>query len=99
MDLITAVLRSLHWRHVCQIIQFKKLLFVYKALNALGPKYFPELLLHYEPSRLPRSSGAGLLSVPRAKTRCGEAEFSFYAPHVWNKLPEKLGACSNSQYF
>ncbi len=42
MDHITQVLRSLHWPQVCQRADFKILLFVlflYKALNGLGPKY------------------------------------------------------------
>lgn len=88
MDHITPVLRSLHWLPVCQRIDFKVLLLVYKALNGLGPKYISDLLIFYEPSRSLRSSGAGLLTVPRVRTKHGEAAFSFYAPHIWNKLPE-----------
>ena len=29
-----------------------------------------------------------LLSVPRVRTKHGEAAFSYYAPNIWNKLPE-----------
>ncbi|XP_032872790.1 uncharacterized protein LOC116970201, partial [Amblyraja radiata] len=88
VDHITPVLRSLHWLPVCQRIDFKILLLVYKALNGLGPKYISDLLLSYEPPRPLRSSGTGLLCVPRVRTKHGEAAFSFYAPHIWNKLPE-----------
>lgn len=31
-----------------------------------------------------------LLSVPRVKTKHREAAFSFYAPHIWNKVPENF---------
>ena len=62
VDHITPVLKSLHWLPVCQIIDFKILLLVYKALNGFGPKYISELL-NSEPSRTLRSSG--LLPVPR----------------------------------
>ena len=45
-------------------------------------------ITHYEPPRPLRSSGTGLLSVPRVRTKHGEAAFSYYEPHIWNKLPE-----------
>ena len=84
------MLKSLHWLPVCQRIDFKILLLVYKALNGLGPKYISDLLVRYEAPRPLRSSGTGLLSVPRIKTKQGEAAFSFYASRLWNKLPEYL---------
>ena len=85
IDHITPVLRSLHWLPVSQRIDFKILLLVYKALNGLGPKYISDLLLHYEPSRPLRSSGSGLLSVPRVRTKHGESASSFYAPYICQK--------------
>ena len=88
VDHITPVLRSLHWLPVCQRIDFKILLLVYKALNGFGPEYISDLLLHYKPPRPLRSSGTGPLLVPGVKTKHGEAAFSYYAPHIWNKLPE-----------
>ncbi|KAF7646786.1 hypothetical protein LDENG_00182350 [Lucifuga dentata] len=41
-------------------------------------------------SRPLRSSGSGLLSIPRVRTKHDEAAFSFSAPKLWNKLPENL---------
>ncbi|CAJ1082756.1 hypothetical protein KUCAC02_009465 [Xyrichtys novacula] len=99
VDHITPVLRSLHWLPVCQRIDFKILLLVYKALNGSGPKYISDMLIRYEPSRPLRSSGAGLLSVPRVRTKRGEAAFSFYAPHVWNKLPENCRSAETLSSF
>lgn len=90
MDHITPVLKSLHWLPVCKRIDFKILLLTYKALNGLGPKYISDLLVVYEAPRLLRSSGTGLLCVPRVRTKKAEAAFGFYAPHLWNKLPEHL---------
>ena len=87
---ITPVLKSLHWLPVCHRIDFKIMLIVYKSLNSSGPKYISELLLHYQPSRPLRSSGTGLLTVPRTKTKHGEAAFCYYATQSWNKLPEDL---------
>jgi len=88
------VLKSLHWLPVCQRIDFKILLLVYKALNGLGPKYFCDLLVRYE-----APSGTGLLCVPRIKTKQGEASFSFYASRLWNKLPENLRSAETVNSF
>uniref|UniRef100_A0A3Q3NAT9 DNL-type zinc finger n=1 Tax=Labrus bergylta TaxID=56723 RepID=A0A3Q3NAT9_9LABR len=37
--------------------------------------YISDLLINYEPSRPLRSSGTGLLSVPRVRTKHGEARY------------------------
>lgn len=75
--------KSLHWLTVCKRIDFKILLLVYKALNDLNT-------LQCEASRPLRSSGTGLFSVPRVRTKKGEAAFSIYAPRLWNKQPAHL---------
>ena len=63
---------------------------VYKSLNGLGPSYIADLLPHYEPARLLRSAGSGLLVVPKIKSKDGRAAFGHYAPNIWNKLPVDL---------
>uniref|UniRef100_A0A672YM01 1-phosphatidylinositol 4,5-bisphosphate phosphodiesterase n=1 Tax=Sphaeramia orbicularis TaxID=375764 RepID=A0A672YM01_9TELE len=45
------------------------------------------------------SSVTGLLSVPRVRTKHGEAAFSFYAPNVLNKLPESLRSAETLSLF
>ena len=95
LDHITPLLRSLCRLPVCQGLDFKILLLVYKALNGFEPYYIHDLLLCYEASRPRRSSGTCLLSVSRVKTRPVEAAFSYYEPHIWNKLQ----VCSNSHLF
>ena len=87
---ITPILRSLHWLPVCQRIEFKVLLIVYKSLNGLGPKYISDLLSLYIPARPLRSSETCLLNTIRVKTKHGEASFSHSAACIWNKLPEEL---------
>lgn len=94
---ITPVLKSLHWPPVSFRIDFKVLLLVFKCLNGLGPS---DLLLSYQPSRNLRSSGTGLLTVPRVKTKThGEAAFSHYGPTRWNSLPESLRAAETVDIF
>ncbi len=89
---ITPVLKSLHWLPVRFRIDFKVLLLVFKCLNGLGPSYLSDLLLPYQPSRTLRSSGTGLLTIPRVKTKThGEAAFSHYGPYLWNSLQRTSG--------
>ncbi len=46
-----------------------------------------------------RSSGTGLLYVPRTRIKHGEAAFSFYAPNIWNKLPENCRSAETLNAF
>ena len=97
---ITPILKSLHWLPVRFRIDFKVLLVVYKCLNGLGPSYLSDMLLRYEPSRTLRSSGTGLLMVPKIRTKThGEAAFQHYGPRLWNSLPETLRAAETVGVF
>ena len=55
-DHITPTLFSLHWLPIRYRIQFKNLLFTYKALNGFAPAYITELL--------------HLQTIPRYNLRC-----------------------------
>lgn len=97
---ITPILKSLHWLPVCFRIDFKILLLVFKALNGLSPSYLSDLLLSYEPTRTLRSSGRGLLLIPKVRTKThGEAAFCYYGPHLWNSLPEDLRTAESVDIF
>ena len=96
---ITPVLRLLHWLPVKARIDFKILLLVYKALNGLAPQYIRDMLIIYEPARLLRSTGSGLLTVPRCNSRAGEAAFCVYAPKISNTLPVELREASTLNIF
>uniref|UniRef100_A0A3B3H962 Reverse transcriptase domain-containing protein n=1 Tax=Oryzias latipes TaxID=8090 RepID=A0A3B3H962_ORYLA len=97
---ITPVLKSLHWLPVRFRIDFKILLMVYKCFYGLGPDYLNDILLKYEPSRTLRSSGAGLLVVPKVRTKTyGEASFCHHGPRLWNGLPENLRAAETVEVF
>lgn len=73
------------WFPVSQRIAFQISPLVYKVLIGIRPEYISVLLLLYEASRPLRSCGTGLHSVPRIKTKQGEA-----APHLWKKLPDTV---------
>ena len=58
------------------------------------------MLSRYTPSRSLRSPDTELLTVPKARTKThGEAAFSFYAPSLWNTLPEDLGTAKTVETF
>ena len=58
---------------------------------ALGDHSSKSMLSRYTPSTSLRSSGNELLTVPKARTKKHVgAAFSFYAPSLWNTLPEDL---------
>ena len=76
------VLRSLHWIPVA--LDFKTVLLV----------YISDMLEPYEPTGTLRTSGRGLLPVPRVRTKQAEAAFQVYAPNIWNSPPEDVRQAS-----
>ena len=68
---------------------------VLKSWGKPDPDSFLRLWLEpYEPTRTLRTSGRGLLLVPRVRTNQDEAAFQFYAPKIWNSLPEDVRQAS-----
>ncbi len=65
----TPVLRSLHWLPNTFRIDFKVVLFVYKSLNGLGPKYIADML------RPLRSVESSQLEIPRVHTKARGVRF------------------------
>lgn len=88
---VTPILRSLHWLPVTQRIEFKKLLFVFKALHGLGPHYLSQLIVIYTAFRHLRSADQFLLKVPKAHLNSrGKSAFAISGPRLWNALPLEL---------
>ena len=44
---ITPVLKHLHWLQIRQLIEYKLLLYVYRALSGQGPSYMSDLVQQY----------------------------------------------------
>ena len=90
-DPITPVLCELHWLPVQYRLQYKILLYAYKALNGLAPDYLKDLINQYMPTRSLRSASGYLLTVPTSRTTTyGPRCFSTSAPKLWNKLPDHI---------
>ena len=60
-------LMKLHWLPVDKRIEYKLLLYTYKALHGLAPGYLCELVVPYTPRRVLRSAKSNLLTVPPGK--------------------------------
>ena len=91
MNLITLVLRDLHWLPVSFRIEFKIMLITYKVLHDRAPIYIQELLQLYTSSRNLRSSNRNLLVKPYFNLNSyGKRAFSVAASELWNNLPEDI---------
>ena len=88
---VTPLLLELHWLPVSARIDYKIAMLIFKSLNNLAPPYIKALTEPYIPIRPLRSGSKNLLvnKVCHYKT-VGERSFSFYAPFLWNKLPQHL---------
>ena len=63
-DSMSRVLMELHWLPVGKRIEYKMLIYTYKALHGLAPGYLCELVVPYAPRRDLRSAESNLLTVP-----------------------------------
>ena len=86
-DHVTPLLFQLHWLPVDQRIEFKVLLFTYKAMQGLTPQYFTDLLKPYSPLRSLRSAAKWLPSSTSFNLRTyGYKSFSVCVPRLWDSL-------------
>lgn len=88
---ITPVLQQLHWLPVKFRIDFKILLYAFKAIHNLAPPYLSDLLHIATSTRSLRSSSSIHLTVPSARlSTMGSRAFSRSAPQLWNSLPPDI---------
>ena len=66
-DSMSRALIGLHWLPGDKRIEYKLLLYTYKALHDLAPGYLCELVVPYVPRRVLRSAELNLLTVPPGK--------------------------------
>ena len=84
-------LRSLHWLPICQRIEFKIALLVFRCIIGLAPLYLTALISIRDSGRETRSSSKLHLHFPRTHTKgFGDRAFSAAAPRIWNSLPFEL---------
>ena len=98
-------LRDLHWLPVRQMISFKILLIVYKALIGqaliLISIELVKLKSHQHTHNLRSSQDTLLLQTPSHKTKItlGDRAFACAAPELWNELPLEIRKSSSLDIF
>ena len=86
-DSISRALRGLHWLPVDKRIEYKLLLYTYKALYDLAPGNLSELVVPYVLRRVPRSADLNLLTVPPGKPgKYGSRSFVRASANIWNSI-------------
>ncbi len=83
-DHVTPILASLHWLPLHFRVQFKIVLFVFKALNNQALSYLKSLLIPVSSIRHLRSTDRALLSVPRSRLKTKPFQSP---PRLCNQLP------------
>ena len=99
-DPITPMLTRLHWLPVDKRIVYKIVLLCHKVILHQSPTYLTNIITPYIPQRNLRSSNKHLLVVPSSSTcTYGDRAFASAAPILWNKLPDKLRAETDTGSF
>ena len=82
-DSMSRALMELHWLPVDKRIEYKLLLYTYKALHGLAPGYLCKLVVPFEPRRVLRSAESNLLMV---SGKYGSISFVRASANLWNSL-------------
>ena len=82
-DHVTPVLKNLHWLPVKQRVEYKVLLFTFKALRGKASAYISQWLSLYTPTRPLRPETKNLFRVPRCRLEgFGRRCFAYAAPSL-----------------
>ena len=90
---MTPYLYDLHWLPVKYRIIFKILIVIYKCVSLSQPCYLANHLTPVTNERTLRSQNLNLLSVPLSSSQFSDRAFSFYAPKMWNEIPQSVKNC------
>ena len=86
-DSMSRALMELDWLPVDKRIEYKLLLYTYKALPCLALGYLCKLVVPYEPRRALRSAESNLLTVPPRKPgKYGSRSCVRASANLWNSL-------------
>ena len=87
---MSRTLMELHWLPVDNRMEYKLLLYTYKALHGAG--YTCELVVPYAPWRVLRSAESNLLTVPSGKPgNNGSRSFVSASANLWNSIRHGSG--------
>ena len=91
-DYMSRALMELHWLSVDKRIEYRMLLYTYKALHGLAPGYLGEFVVPYAPRRVLRSAESNLLTVSHGKPgKYGSRSLVMAYANLWNSLRGERG--------
>ena len=91
---------KLHWLPVRARIEFKIMLYTWKAVNGLAPPYIKNMLSYRDETRSLRNPISMYLKIPKYnRTTLGGNAFSVVAPTIWNKLPITIRTANSEDTF
>ena len=92
---ITPILQELHWLPIMKRVQFKVLVYTFKAFHNEAPIYLCDLLSWYHPNRPLRSANRISLVPNRHRTvKLSRRLLDTAAATLWNDLPDNIRNCT-----
>ena len=83
----SALIKTLNWPTVADMIQVETTCMVYKSINELAPDYLSEIFTKKSAcSREHLRNTATDLQIPLVKTCSGQRTFSYRGARIWNHL-------------
>ena len=96
----SALIQTLNWPTVADMIHVETACMVYKSINDLAPEYLSEIFTKNSArSRKNLRNTATDLQVPLMKTCNGQRAFSYRGAGVWNHLDSKVKQASSFKAF
>ena len=97
---IAPILQELHWLPITKRVQFKVLVYTFKAFHNEALIYLCDLLSWYHPNRPLRSANRISLVPGRHKTvKLSRRLLDTAAATLWNDLPDNIRNCDNTWTF
>ena len=94
---MSRAMMELHWLPVDKRIEYKLLLYTYKAWHRLAPGYLCDLVVPYKSRRVLRSAESNLLTVPPGKPgKYRSRSFVSASANLWNSLRGERAAWLNN---
>ena len=98
-DSITSYLQDPHWLRICEWINYKILMMVFKCKHKLAPSYLQEVI-SFEYNRPLRLAANHNIPVVKCNTALvHNSSFKSIGPRLWNALPTNIKAINTLSEF
>jgi hypothetical protein len=92
--------KKLKWMPMEKLIEYEKLVLVYKSLNMKCPQYMHDMLSYQSNERYSmRSTTQRKLVVPKVNVEMFRKSFVYSGSHLWNQLPHHIQQADSLRKF